>query len=121
MVWTLTTSQAIILKAGDDLRSGVSTSGGLMTLASDFAEAELAIRTQKDWVTDYSLIKTVLKPILSDVASDLGAIKLIGYDMGNYVGGTGQAVTKINVLLESSNKNIKLLEDKNNVQTFMTI
>lgn len=121
MVWTLTTSQAIIMKAGVNLASSVATSGGLMALASDMAEAELAIRTKFDWVTNYTDTTSVLRPILSDVASDLAAIKVIGYDMGNYVGGTGQAVAKINVLLNSSDKVVKLLEDKNNIQPFMGV
>lgn len=110
MTFTLTTSGACLIKAGAGANPAVS--GSYLDTFSDQVEAKICALTRKDWVTDYATIKTNFKNILSDVASDLIAIKIINYDMSGYTS-RAEAQTMMDVLKDNADENLKALkEDK---------
>src|SRR3990167_7983359 len=82
MSYTLTTSGAIMIKAGKNRSSDIS--GTDLSLLSDFAEAFIFVSTREDWVTDYATVSTNAKPILSDVASSFAGNIWISYEMSGY-------------------------------------
>lgn len=111
MSFTLTTSGAIIALAGQNVSSTVSTSGALMARFADEAEGVVCAFSRYDWVTNYSTILTIGKPLLDLATAAHAANALIAYDMGNY-SPNGEAVTILNVNLNNFNKSIARLEDK---------
>jgi len=108
MSWTLCTSGAAISKAGFN----ANISGGALAGWSDQAEGVINTITRKDWVTDYSSVKTNFKPILSDVCSDMIAMRIINYDMSGFTS-RQEATTMLDVLRDNIVRNIEnLKEDK---------
>lgn len=112
MSWTLTTSAAALLKAGLYANSTLTASSVALATFSDQAEAALSTATRKDWVTDYASVGTNFKPMLSDVVSDMIAVKIITYDMSGYTSRT-EAQTMLDVLTDNIGRNTAILkEDK---------
>lgn len=112
MVWTLTTSQAILFKAGANFNSTAGTSGSLMALISDLAEAAVFRDSEYDWVANYASVITNFRSALSDAASDIGAKFLIEHDMSGFTN-NGEAVTMVNILIDNYGKGIQRLKDIN--------
>lgn len=113
MSWTLSSSQAIIFKAGSGVDSTAASSGAILQKYSDLAEAEFCVLTRKDWITGYSGVSTNFKPVIDDAVSDLGAIKLISYNMAGYTSRT-EAQTILDVLRDNAMRIIDFLKDKAN-------
>lgn len=110
MSFTLCTSGAIVIKAGNNVNSTGAASAALLEQFSDEAEGRICAETRYDWITDYASIGASFKPILADVASSLGAIKLIMWDMGSYTG-RGEAEDMININFDLAQKGLKILTD----------
>lgn len=84
MSFTLCSSYAIVRKAGANVNTTAAASGALLAEYCDQAEAFIATKTRKDWVSNYASVSANFKPMLADCASDLAAMKLISYDMSGY-------------------------------------
>lgn len=110
MSFTLTTSGAIVQKAGLNASSGATTSGALLENYSNFAEGMIVEETRRNWVTQHSGLSTDMKNALSDVASDLAAMKVIIFDMSGYTS-RSEAQTMLNVLRDNANRHIINLKD----------
>lgn len=111
MSFNLTSSYAIISKAGAHASSTAVASSALIALFCDQAEADVCFRTRYDWVTNLASVKSNFQSMLSDIVSDLAAMKLICYDMSNYIS-RSEAQTILDVLNDNSNKILKeLLEE----------
>jgi len=117
MSWTLTTSGAAIAKAGKNANSTIVASTATLAKWSDDAEAQLAVLTRKNWVTDYDTITANFKPALSEAVSDLIAMKIINYDMSGYIG-KREAETMLDVLRDNFSRILGVLE-KDNVREVM--
>ena len=111
MSFNLTTSAAIISKAGANASAVAVASGALMALWCDQAEATFCMRTRKDWVTDLTSVTTNFKPMISDAVSDMAAIKVVNYDMSGYTS-KREAETILDVLDYNAKGIIKDLSQK---------
>ena len=106
MSYTLTTSAAILYKAGanssiwDD-----GNSAAILAKFSDQAEGVIDTLTHYDWVTNYSSVGTNFKPILDDAASSYAAILTIMRDMSGYTN-QSEALNMMNVLSNNFNQAI---------------
>lgn len=112
MSWTLTTSGAAISKAGANA-SSITSSGAVIAAWSDQAEGSLNSITRKDWIADYAAVGTNFKPILSDIVSDMVAMRIINYDMSGYTSRT-EAQTMLDVIRDNINRNLETLKDEKN-------
>lgn len=112
MPWTISSSQAILFKAGANFNSTAGTSGALLELISKFAEGSLVRDTEYDWVSNASSISATFLDVLKDATSDVGAKFLIEHDMSGYTQ-NGEAVTMVNILIDNYTKNVARLKDKN--------
>lgn len=113
MSFTLTTSLAIIRKAGLGANTTIVASGAAIQNWCDQAESEFCGLTRKDWITDYASIATNLKPMIEDAVSGFAAIKVIQYDMSGYTSRT-EAQTLLDVLTDNNMKIVNQLKDKEN-------
>lgn len=113
MSFTLTTSGAILWKAGANASTAITSSGAVLSKFSDDCEAVVNAATRKDWVADYSSVGANFRGILSDAVSDLAAMKIITYDMSGYTSRT-EAQTMLDVLRDNFNRNIEILKDEKN-------
>ncbi len=112
MSFTLCTSGAIVIKAGEYVSSTASLSGTILQQFSDESEGFINSVTRYDWVTNYASIGGEFKQILADASSALAATYLIAYDMGGYTG-RGEAESMINILHDRATRAItRLREDK---------
>ena len=105
--WTLTTSGAAIVKAG----ANATISYASLKTLSDQAEATLSTITRKDWVADYAAVTANFKGVLSDVVSDMIAMRIISYDMAGYTSRT-EAETMLDVLRDNITRNIEVLREQ---------
>lgn len=113
MSWTLTTSGACVQKAGANVDSNITASGALLLAWSNNAEAWLSTITRKDWVADYSSVTTNFKQALSDVVSDMVAMRMVAYNIPNYKN-RREAETLLDFLTNEITKKVEVLrEDKN--------
>src|SRR3990167_3307233 len=111
MAFTLGTSEAIIIKAGVNRPSGLSSSCAIMLRLANMAEGVIMAKTNYDWVTNYSSIETNFKPCLEDAFSNYAGMQLISSQLSNYP--VGEALTIVNILLNNFEKNILDLKDRN--------
>ena len=85
MSWTLCTSGAAVVKAGAGANSSIIVSGSALSGWSDEVEGRIVTNTRRNWVTEYGSIgNTGVKNLLSEVSSDLIAMKIIAYDMKGF-------------------------------------
>jgi len=111
MSFNLTTSYAILNKAGTGANSTAASSAIILAKFCDEAEATFCGRTRKDWVTNAATANFL--GMIDDAVSDLAAIKLISYDMSGYTS-RSEAQTMLDVLKDNSNQIIKQLEEEKN-------
>lgn len=109
MSWTMCTSGAAIAKAGANANSTVIYSGAIIDAWSDQAEGSINAITRKNWTSSWAALATNIKPILSDLASDMIATKIIAYDTSGYTTGA-EARTMLNVLHDNIVRNITELK-----------
>lgn len=112
MSFTLTTSGALVLKAGANASQAATLSGSFLQGVCDEAEGEIITETRRDWITSYSALPDGVKKILSKTTSALGAMMIINYDMSGYTSRT-EAQTMLDVLKDSASKNMQILKDFN--------
>ncbi len=85
MPWTFTTSEGILIKAGENnsVRSS-SISSGILLQFSNEAEAIINAETRKDWIAEYGNIGANFKDALGIAASSLAGNMVIIYNMSGY-------------------------------------
>ena len=115
MSWTLTTSGKAIAKAGTNVNSKFEVGHAdwdddMMAGFSDDVEGSVCMKTRRDWINNAG--GTVIMSAISDLTSDLIAIKMIEFDMSGYV--KGEAQTMLDVLTTNSDTVIKDLREKKN-------
>lgn len=114
MTSILTTSTAIISKAGAGASPSASLSTALLSQWSDEAEGYLRAATLKNWSTAYSTLSPSGKYIISDVVSSEAAKKLISYDVSGYL------PTEQGLLLDFNDdlvrRGIEILREKDKAQ-----
>ena len=111
MSFTLCTSGQIVMKAGANVNSDAAISGLLLSAFSDQAEGTINSMSREDWVTNYSGLNANSRQILNEIASNLGAIYLIAYDMSGYTS-RGEAESMITVLRDAVLRGMSLIRDK---------
>ena len=111
MSFTLTSSGAIVQKAGSGVNSTAAASSALLAAFSDQAEGTISAATRYDWVTNYGTLDTDIKQTLSDGVSDLAAMKLVAYDMSGYVA-KREAETLLDLMRDNSVRIIEFLRNK---------
>lgn len=109
MVWTLTTSQACLLKSG----ANANISQAALAIYEGMAEAVINTTTRYDWVANYGSVNANFQQILSDCASDLVAMKLIIYDTSGF-SPRREAEVMLDVLRDNYIRNIEILKQKEN-------
>ena len=117
---TLTTSGAVLIKAGKNVSSDLTGVGNTtLNLTADeiinqfIEEAESLINsmTRINYTDSYAGLNADVKDILTQVASDLAAINAITYDMSGYTNRI-EAENLITVLRDSALRGLSLLRDK---------
>lgn len=97
MSFTLTTSGAIVAKAGAGASTTVTSSGTLLALYSDLAEGTINLLTGYDWVANYASVGTNWKPALSDAVSSYAGNMVVNFDMSGYISRTeAQTIISVN-------------------------
>ena len=114
MTWILCTSGAAVLKAGRNANSTITISGAALTAWCDQAEAQINTATRRDWITEVASTKTNFAGILSDLCSDIIAIKIINYDMSGYTSKL-EATTMLDVLRDNMIRNLEILKEKDKI------
>jgi len=91
MAATITSSGAVIIKAGHGVSSFLSGSGVMSmnadTILNQFineGESFVNVVTKRNWTDDYSSLNADVKKILDDAVSSYAAISVINYDMSGY-------------------------------------
>lgn len=110
MTFTLTTSGAIVLKAGANASSTATSSGAFLEQLSDEAEALINATAGIDIVGNYSSLDTSTKNMLGDIASSYAAMSLVAYDMSGYTS-LSEAETLLDVLNDRVVKGLALLKE----------
>jgi hypothetical protein len=101
-------SGAIIYKAGINVNAKAIVSGAIMEQFSNEAEAQICTDTRYDFSAAYATFNPVFRPTLGTMAANLGAIKLINYDMDSI--GKATAVDRINVLNNEYVRNMEAMK-----------
>ena len=112
MSFNLTSSAAIIRKAGYNASSWAVQSYALLANYCDDAEGWIMAETRRDWVTNYSGLPQALKGALGLATSAIAAKCVINYDMSGYTNRI-EAETMLDVLTDMANKIISFLKDFN--------
>jgi len=120
MPFTLCSSNAIVIKAGHNVSSTASTSAAILEQYSNDAEGLINNISRYNWVTNYSTMDANNKLILEEIASNLGAIYLISYDMSKIAasGSLIEAEDRITVLRDGALRGLSLIRDEK-VKTFI--
>lgn len=84
MSFNLTTSSAIIRKAGYGANSTIVTNMAALGNWCDQAEAQFSALTRRDWLANSLAITTNFRSVIEDAVSDIAATKVILYDMAGY-------------------------------------
>lgn len=112
MSFIFCSSQAIIRKAGLNANSTIIASGAAISDFSDYAESLINNQLRYNFSDTYSTLNTDVKRILDDVASSLGAMQLIAYDMSGYTS-RAEAQTMLDLQRDTAERGLQLLKDKN--------
>jgi len=118
MVWTLTTSGAVLAKTGLGVNSDISSSGAALTNLSNHAEGRIVALTRRNWVSKYSDLDTDIQNVLNDTASSIIAQPVINWDTSGY-DSLEEAQTLMDLNKNIEDVNIKALSDfkSNSIQT----
>lgn len=109
MTFTLTTQQEIIDKCGVNADTDLTTSQALLSRYCAQAEGKVCAVSRYDWLNNLPTTSFALS-LLSDVTSDLVAMKVIKDSMGSYFS-KAEALTMLNVLNDNVTSNLSLLKD----------
>ena len=113
---TLCTYEDVINKAG----SGANSTAKSVSNVSNYVkqvESIVNVRTKTDWTTLFSTLNANKKYILSEIASNLAAIKVINYDKSGYTGGRLEAESIQKTLRDEAEQYI--IELKTDIQDFV--
>lgn len=111
MSYTLTTSGAIIRKAGSAASATIIADATALANWSDQAEAVICTLTRYNWTSNYASVSASFKPMLDDAASDYAAMRVISYDMSGY-SSAYEAQVVLDILHDNFNRIISALKDK---------
>lgn len=105
-------------------KAGINASGASDTYTNHFikeAQGEICGVVRQDWVTNYASLTTTGKEILRQAASNLAAIYLINYDMGEIArqSSRAEAEDRVNILRDNYLRVLGQLIDKK-TQKFIT-
>ncbi len=106
---SITTSTAILNRAGLNVSPAVS--GAMLNEITSGAIATINNITRINYSNTYTTLNNDVKTILNEVASKLGAIDCITYDMSGYTSRI-EAEDMINVLRDGVLRGLSLLRDK---------
>lgn len=110
MSFTLTSSAAIIQKAGANADSTAIASGALMLNFADQAEGIVCSKTRVDWITQYSALNANFKKIIDSAVSSKAAMFILNYDLSGFTS-RFEAQTMLDVLRDDFADNIKELKE----------
>ncbi|MHA1353757.1 MAG: hypothetical protein ACTSR1_01095 [Candidatus Heimdallarchaeota archaeon] len=119
MAAIMTTSGAVLVKAGSNVNSNLTggttiygqTPDELITQWINEAEAFINTMTRVNYSDTYTTLNEDVKHILSEIASNLAAIYCINYDMSGYTS-RAEAESMITVLRDGALRGLSLLKDK---------
>lgn len=111
MVFDFCSSQAIVIKAGANVSAVAQTSNAILSQYSNEAQALINNVAQYDFETNWGSLKTNAKTLLGEVASNLGGIYLIGYDMSS--ASRIELEDRVNILRDAALRGLSLLRDTN--------
>lgn len=117
MSFTLTTSAAIIRKAGAHANATAIASAALLAEISDMAESEVCEAVRFDLIANYSTIAANLKPVISKAVASKAAVEVIGYDPTGYLNSENQLICDI--LNNQAEKIIGSLKNRGKAWTSM--
>ena len=121
MSYTLTTSAAIIYKAGkDNPMMGYANSAAVTAKFADQAEGVVCALTNTDWVTNYSSVGANFKPMLDDAVSSYAAILVINFDPTSYPLRSAAEGMK-NVLNNNFERSVRWLQTESNTRKIMGV
>lgn len=108
MAITMTTSGAVIIKAGANATT-VLTGDNINQFINE-AESMVNATIHKNFTKKYSTLTNDVKHILNDVVSSDAAMAIIHYDMDGF--GRIQAQTMLDILNNRVTRGLSLLKDK---------
>ena len=113
----MTTSGAVVIKAGANVSSVIQGEGltgkDADTLINQFineAESYVNVQTRFNWTDQYSSLNADVQKLLDETVSNIAAIYCIEYDMSGYTS-RAEALTMINVLWDRVGLNIQFLKN----------
>lgn len=118
MAFTVTTSEAMTIKAGANAKATALTSGAL-TLYSDEGEAYISNLVKYDVVTNWTTLNSIYKPLFSEWVASYGGVNIIKFDMSGYTDGI-EAENMIKILWQRMLDIEDLLKDAS-VQDFQGV
>lgn len=110
MTWAFTTSQGIVARAGAGASGTASTSGALMSLFSQQAEAFINSQTRVDFNSKYSDMDADDKHILNHTADAFAAMMLVNYDTTGYTSAR-HAETTLDVLDQDVKRGVAIIKE----------
>ncbi len=116
MAFEFCTSQAVKDKAGVNVSTDITGDILRMNANSDATQGTMNIRCRVDWITNK--IKNNFSGALADACSSHIAMKLINHDMASYPLGLTEAQSMLNLNSDIYEKNMRILEDKENQVKF---
>lgn len=113
MSFNLTTSGAIINKAGANASATAIASYAFLAEACDEAEAEFNALTRYDWVTNWASVKTQFQKQVSSSVAARAAMEVVNYDFAGYPT-TAEAQTKLDFLRDVFMRGVEWLREMEN-------
>jgi len=112
----ISTSGAATHKAGDGMSTSIPKAAWDEWLSG--AEAFVNVETRYNWSDNFATLNSDVKHIVSDTVASLVAMNAISYDMSGYSSRT-EAETMLDFLRDTTNRNIKTIEEQKK-KDFMT-
>jgi hypothetical protein len=116
MVVTMTSSGAVLVKAGVGVSTDISevgvygqTADTILTEFINQSESEVNVTTKIDYTAAYGTLSNDTKKVLDMIVSNLAAIYAVEYDMSGY-STRGEAESQINVLNNAAIRGMELLK-----------
>lgn len=101
----------VVQKAGANVNSTIAASGAFTNEIISQVESYINTVCKYNFSDTYNSLNADVKGILKEVASDLGAVYMINYDMSGYTS-RQEATTMLDVLMDRANDGLKLLKEK---------
>lgn len=108
---TLCTLGEAIAKGGENAPTN-STNPLLVTQWVKQVESLINVKTENNWIDDYSNLNEDVKFILNRACSAGAAINIITYNLGGYTDGRVEAETMVNIYREELSDGIEILRDQ---------